>query len=110
VSTPKGIDAPPCWHIDLVKQVGTMDGGPAASTRYRCKECGEFIVGKPYSVEVSIGPAPSVEAAIAGMAERITRDLLSDAYEWALAQDYDKHPSLFQAMAEFVRQRLGEKS
>lgn len=45
-----------CWHIHLIKQVGALDDGPEKSTRYRCKECGAFLVVKPYTVDVSIGP------------------------------------------------------
>lgn len=52
-----------CFHINLVKQVGSLDDGPAKSTRYRCQnpECGAFLVMKPYEVEVSIGAAQHLE-------------------------------------------------
>lgn len=48
-----------CLHINLIKQVGALDGGPQKSTRYRCRECGEFFVLRPYEVVVTIGPPPS---------------------------------------------------
>jgi len=45
-----------CNHINLVKQVGPIDGGVENSTRYRCKECGAFFVVEPYEVTVTFGP------------------------------------------------------
>jgi hypothetical protein len=42
-----------CFHVNLIKQVGPMDGGPEKSTRYRCQGCSAFFVIEPYRVEVS---------------------------------------------------------
>lgn len=49
-------DPETCWHVFLTKQTGPLDGGPAKSKRYRCQECGTFLVAEPYGVEVTIGP------------------------------------------------------
>jgi hypothetical protein len=62
-SIPAGAREAECFHVNLIKQVGPMDGGPVKSNRYRCKECSAFLVTKPYTVEV--GPTSVNEQAIA---------------------------------------------
>lgn len=84
-----------CFHINLVKQVGSLDDGPAKSTRYRCKECGAFLVTKPYVVEVSIGPALKAEEGRRGIPE-MPKELISNVVAEALIAGHE-HRSLTQA-------------
>jgi hypothetical protein len=47
-----------CIHVNLIKQVGPLDGGPVKSTRYRCEKCSEFFYIKPATIEVRYGGEP----------------------------------------------------
>lgn len=49
-----------CIHINLIKQVGPMDGGEK-SKRYRCGECSEFFIVEPDIVRVHQGKPPAIE-------------------------------------------------
>jgi hypothetical protein len=52
-----------CPHVNLVKQVGPMDGG-AESTRYRCKECSAFLVATQLA-------APQIATSAGGKATQL---------------------------------------